>query len=275
MRNRYEHRWLSAAKELRSGTHGRIDCPNCGWGTGTGAAIINHNLKDYSVFCNACKLVEKLPKGLLSLAELKELREAEERSKERLPLWLPHDYTLEIPEVGRQWLYKCGISPSYWQMLRIGWSDYYKRVVLPVYNHEGVLVWYQLRAVYAGQKPKYIQPARSKDCVYTVNNGTKPIAAVVVEDIASAIRINLLRLPFVAYAIMGTSLTPKQLETLISHGTVLTWFDPDKAGEAANKRIRHTLGLWVNTRQIRSHVDPKKLSNQELTLKLLEAMTGD
>lgn len=260
----YHGRWLAAAKALRVGSHDRIDCPRCGWGTGTKAAILNHNVKNYSCYCNACGLVRKQAKGKLSLAEIRQLKELEEQANKPLKLVLPDDYTLDIPAVGRQWLYKCGISPSYWSRLGFGWSEYYQRVVLPVYNHERELVWYQLRAVHEGQKPKYIQPSSAKNCVYTVPRAVKPRVAVVVEDIASATRINLLSLNVSAYAVMGTTLTSKQLEVLCSHDLVLTWFDPDTAGERADKKIRRTLGLWVTTRSIKSDVDPKKLSNFEL-----------
>lgn len=199
------------------------------------------------------------------------MKQLEEVAKRPLKLELPHDYTLDITEIGRQWLYKCGISPSYWTRLGIGWSDYYQRVVLPVYNHERELVWYQLRAVHEGQKPKYIQPSAAKNCVYRAHSTIKPVIAIVVEDIASAMRINMLPITVAAYAIMGTKLTPAQLSTLISHDRVYTWFDPDKAGVEADKKVRRALGLWVNIRSVKSIVDPKKLSNQELTRAILRA----
>ena len=271
MIKQYHERWLAPAKKLGVGRRGRLDCPQCGWGTGTNAAIVNHNPKYYSCYCNACGLVRTFGKGILSLAELRQLRELEEIAKKPLRLELPHDYTLDIPEIGRQWLYKCGLSPSYWQRLGIGWSNYYQRVVLPVYNHERVLVWYQLRAVHEGQKPKYIQPSAGKNCVYTVFKDLKPAIAIVVEDIASAMRINLLPLNVAAYAIMGTSLSAAQLATLSGHQKVYTWFDPDIAGRRADKKVRKTLGLWVDTCSIKSDVDPKKLTNQELTNAILSA----
>lgn len=263
--NQYHSRWLPLAKKLRVGTHSRIDCPQCGWGTGTKAAILNHNIKDYSCYCNACGLVRKQTKGKLSLAEIRQLKEMEEAARKPLKLVLPDDYTLEIPEIGRQWLYKCGLSPSYWARLGIGWSEFYQRVVLPVYNHERELVWYQLRAVHEGQKPKYIQPSAAKNCVYEVPKIPRPTTAVVVEDIASAARINLLPLHIAAYAVMGTSLTPRQLMTITQHQRVYTWFDPDKAGRAADKKVRKALGLWTDVKSINSYADPKKLSNYELT----------
>lgn len=267
--NQYHSRWLDSAKKLRVGTHARIDCPRCGWKTNTNAAIVNHNVKDYSCYCNACGLVRKHPKGKLSLAEIKQLKELESISKVPLKLALPDDYTQEIPEIGRQWLYTCGLSPSVWQRLGIGWSNYYQRVVLPVYNHERVLIWYQLRAVHEGQKPKYIQPSSAKNCVYTIPKYPLPTTAVVVEDIASATRINLLPLHVAAYAVMGTSLTPNQIRTITQHQRVYTWFDPDKAGKKACSKVRKALGLWTDVRRITSDVDPKKLSNTELTRLLI------
>ncbi|CAM0007833.1 DNA primase [Vibrio phage K436] len=266
---RYLPKWLDLAKKLRVGTHSRIDCPRCGWGTNTKAAIINHNMKDYSVVCNACKLVVKESKGRMSLADIRQMKEAAELASVPLKMALPDDCTLELPEVARAWLYKCGISPSYWKQLQIGWSEKYQRVVLPVFNHERVLVWYQLRAVHEGQKPKYIQPKASKDVAYTVHGNKRATTAVVVEDIASAMRLNLLPLNIHAYSIMGTALTPQQLRILSGYQHVLSWFDPDKAGIDACRKIRRALSLWTTVHRIKSTVDPKKLSNQQLTFHIL------
>ena len=264
MRKQYHDKWLAPAKKLGVGKRGRLDCPRCGWGTGTNAAIINHNHKEFSVYCNACKLVRKFPKGKLSLAELKAYREMSERAKESLRLELPHDYTLTIPEIGRRWLYKCGISPSIWPLLGIGWSEYYQRVVLPVYNREAKLIWYQLRAVHEGQLPKYIQPSAAKDCVYTISAAIPSRIAVVVEDIASATRINLTKMNVHAYAMMGTTLTKSQLNTLRQYDYVLVWTDADKAGRDSDRKVRRTLSLWTTTGSIVTEVDPKYLSNEKL-----------
>lgn len=268
----YHDKWLAAAKKLSVGKHSRIDCPRCGWGTGTKAAIINHNSKEFSVYCNACKLVRKFDKGKLSIAEIKAYREMAARAKEQLKLELPHDYTLEIPEIGRQWLYKCGISPSFWALLGIGWSDYYQRVVLPVYNREARLIWYQLRAVHPEQKPKYIQPKAAKNCVYTTQGTIPARVAVVVEDIASATRINLTRMNVNAYSLMGTTMTPAQLNTLRSYDIVLVWTDADKAGRDSDKKIRKTLNLWTSTQSIVTQEDPKYLSNEELAYHVCSAI---
>ena len=255
------------------GTNGRLDCPHCGWGTGTNAAIINHNHKEWSIYCNACKLVRKQPKGKLSLAEIREYKKMNKRAKEKLSLKLPHDYTLEIPPEGRQWLYKCGISPSYWAMLGIGWSQYYQRVVLPVYNRERNLVWYQLRAVHEGQKPKYIQPKAAKNCIYGMCTRATRVA-VIVEDMASSIRINLSPSNVHAFAVMGTTLTPAQLNELRQYDYVIVWTDADRAGRKADKEMRNTLGLWTSTASICTAVDPKYLSNDSIGLEISRAITS-
>lgn len=260
----FHDKWLSAAKKLPIGSHNRLDCPRCGWGTGTRAAIINHNHKEFSVYCNACKLVRKFGKGKLSLEEIKAYREMAARAQETLRLELPHDYTLDVPEVGRRWLYKCGISPSMWRILGIGWSEYYQRIVLPVYNREAKLIWYQLRAVHEGQKPKYIQPRAAKDCVYTSGGLLSARVAVIVEDIASATRINLTKLNVHAYSLMGTTMTASQLNSLRGYDYVVVWTDADKAGRDSDKKIRKTLNLWTATKSLVTQVDPKYLSNDEL-----------
>ena len=55
--------WLEIAKNLPLGQTARCDCPQCGVGTNTNAAIVNHNPKYYSVYCNACDCREYESKG--------------------------------------------------------------------------------------------------------------------------------------------------------------------------------------------------------------------
>lgn len=253
------------------GSRTRIDCPNCGWGTGTAAAILNHNPKDYSCYCNACKWVGFEPKGKLTLKELSALKELNRAAATPCRVALPLDFTLDIPAVGRAWLYTCGISPSRWAALGIGWSERTQRVVLPVYNKQKQLVWLQQRAVHEGQKPKYLQPMQAKNVTYTNFNPSIAKVAVIVEDIASAMRVNDIPILCDGHAVMGTSLSQTQLAVLIQYDLVLVWFDPDKPGQQASKVAMRKLGLWVTTKGVYSKVDPKRLSNVEIIQLLLKA----
>ncbi len=262
---------MSLAKKQRVGSRTRLDCPNCGWGTNTKAAIVNHNPKYYSIYCNACNLLETESKGNLTLKELSELKQMNAEAYTPCKVQLPLDFTFEIPYEGRQWLYQTGLSPTRWQALGIGWSDTTKRVILPVYNKEMKLVWLQQRAVFLGQKPKYIQPKQAKEVTYTNFNPSIARVAVIVEDIASAMRINEIPILCDGHSIMGTSLSLPQINVLCQYWKVLVWFDPDKPGQTAAKKAIKKLSLWTDVGKIYSTVDPKKLCNTDIINLILQA----
>lgn len=260
--------WLTIAQNLPVGHNQRIDCPNCGVGTNTNAAIVNHNPKYYSCYCNACGPVDYEPKGELSLAERKHIQELNEAaanmpSKE---IKLPEDTTYEHTEFSREakmWLYKAGLTPTLWRKYRIGYSPKLGRVVLPVNNSNGKLIWYQLRAVYAGQVPKYTQPSAERTHVYFAGKGRRR-GAVVVEDVMSAIRVHEAQETYTAVSLLGTKITSSQSNYLSEFEEVVTWLDGDKAGTTGARNVRKVVGLLTECRNIRSTNDPKCYSNKEI-----------
>lgn len=260
--------WLTIAQNLPVGHNKRIDCPSCGVGTNTYAAIVNHNPKYYSCYCNACGPVDYEPKGELSLAERKHIQELNEAaanmpSKE---IKLPEDTTYEHTEFSREarmWLYKAGLTPSLWRKYNIGYSKRLGRVVLPVTDDKGTLVWYQLRAVYTGQKPKYMQPSAPRDHVLFKGQGTRD-KAVVVEDVMSAIRTHEAQSTYTAISLLGTKITSSQSNVLSQFQEVVTWLDGDKAGIVGARNVRKVVGLLTECRNIRTAEDPKCYSNKEI-----------
>jgi len=259
--------WLTIAQNLPVGHTTRIDCPNCGVGTNTYAAIVNHNHKYYSCYCNACGPVDYETKGELSLAELKHIQELNEAAAHMPPkeIKLPEDTTYDETEFSREarlWLYKAGLSPTMWRKYRIGYSPKLARVVLPVYDNEK-LIWFQLRAVYKEQKPKYIQPSAPRDHVIFQGKGNRS-KAVVVEDIMSAIRVHEAQNEYTAFSLLGTKLTSNQSNILGTFSEVVTWLDGDRAGIAGARNIRKVLSLLTDCRNIRTNKDPKCYPNSEI-----------
>ena len=254
--------WIEIAEQLPTGHKTRGNCPTeCGSG---GTLIINHNTKGYSAHCFRCDFNSFEGKGKQSLAELARIRELNEQASEvKLTLELPDDYTTDIPLHGRLWLYKGGLTESVWKQHHIGYSASLDRVILPVYNTSGSLIWYQCRALLEGQKPKYIQPARDRSTImfHVGCSGENLQRVVIVEDILSAIRVGK-HLPTVS--LLGTKITTSQATTLADYGRVTTWLDPDKAGRAGAYAIRKTLGLITEVENIVTDKDPKELSDQQI-----------
>ncbi len=257
--------WIAIAKALPTGQKTRTDCPNCGAGTNTNAAIVNHNIKYYSLYCNACGHNPVEQKGIQTLEELARIEELNtEASKSSFlqdgKIILPKDITDDIPIEGRLWLYQGGISPTTWKKYGIKYSPSLQRVILPVESNNEV-VWFQGRAIHKGQKPKYLQPSHDKgDTLFAVQDRQSE-TAVITEDILSAIRVGKC---VDAFSILGTKISTGQAFKLSKYKKVYTWLDNDKAGKEGAYNIRRALHLLTDVGNITSDVDPKNLSNKEI-----------
>ena len=124
----------------------------------------------------------------------------------------------------------------------------------------GELVYWQGRAVFDGQKPKYINPEVNKSNVlFKIHYSFDAI--VITEYILSCIRIS----KFMSAATpIGTKLSTPQAVQLAMYKHVLIWLDPDKAGRAATYSMGKTLGLLTNVVKLRSKLDPKLLTNTQI-----------
>ena len=267
--------WLEIAKNLPIGQTARAECIMCGLGTGAHAAIINHNIKYYSIYCYACGPVGWEGKGTMNLAERKRLKDIDDdaiRSTRTRTISLPKDTIFTHTEFSREartWLFKGGLTPTIWKKYRIGYSPRLERVVLPIYGDNNQLIWYQLRAIHKEQKPKYIQPSADKSSIiYTAGVSGNCKRTVIVEDIMSAIRVGEAgaRLPteqsFSATSFLGTKISTAQATITSSYDRCTIWLDADKAGREGAKAIKRTLSMLCTVDQVRSDEDPKSYSNK-------------
>jgi hypothetical protein len=263
--------WLEIAKNLPQGQHTRSDCPVCGEGTNTNAAIVNHNAKYYSIFCNACDHKDYESKGVVSLEERKRINDLNEEALRvvHTDIELPKDTTYEPEEFSREarmWLFKGGLTPTVWKKYGIGYSKRLERVVLPVYSISGSLIWYQCRAILEGQKPKYVQPARDKGNIYYASKGAdtgKPV--IVVEDILSYIRVTeATGEQYATFTPLGTKLSSGQANALSEYEGIITWLDNDRAGQTGARRMAQTMSLVNTVRNVRTEEDPKHYSTKQI-----------
>lgn len=258
--------WLDLAKTLPLGHKLRSDCPECGLDTNTNAAIINHNLQGYSLYCNACGYNPFSPKGKQTLAELAELRKLNEeaqRHAQSRTIELPEDTTYNLSDFsneGRHWLFKAGITPRIINKYSIGYSKKLRRVILPVYGNG--LIWFQNRAVFEGQKPKYLQPNIAKNAIFNVGLINRNSTVIIVEDILSAIRVT--EAGYVAVSILGTKLSDWQIHRITNAKRVITWLDGDRAGRKGAASIRKTLSMLMEVGNIVTEKDPKCYSDQQI-----------
>ncbi len=260
--------WLEIAKQLPLGHKTRTDCPKCGEGTNTNAMMVSHSLKSYNGFCFACDHKPFEMKGKQTLEELKELKRINNESLQRTDakrIELPDDFTRDIPLEGRLWLYSNGITNRLSRQYNIGYSERLRRVVLPVYDSKGTLIWFQCRALLTGQKPKYLQPSGDKSSMVfqSKQTSTTPTTSevVIVEDIMSAIRVGEV---YNTVSLLGTKADTAQINFLSKFDKVITWLDSDKAGKRGSAAIRQSLSILTETRDIRTRSDPKQYSRNQI-----------
>lgn len=255
--------WLEEAKNLPLGHKTRLE-HNCGSGR---TLIVNHNLQGYSAYCFRCGEQEFEGKGKQSLQELTRIRELNAQAAQEITsVELPEDLTGDIPLAGRIWLYKAGLTPSTWNEYGIRYSPSMERVYLPVCK-DGKPIWFQARAIHAGQTPKYLQPSADRSTVLFESAPIHPTKGVVVltEDIVSAIRVGEVA---PAISLLGTKITTAQAGYISKYDRVVIWLDSDKAGRVGAANIGRTLSLLTETTNICTTDDPKLLTKQQITEQL-------
>lgn len=252
--------WLEIAKELPHGSKTRY-AHDCSTHTD---AIINTSNDGYSLHCFKCGEHVFVYRGQSTLAELDRVSKLNEQAKETLLLVLPKDFTPTIPTQYAIWLYKAGISRDVARSCNIGWSPSLHRIVIPIYNPDGKLVYWQARAVLKGQRPKYINPPADKSSLlYTRIPLSNPSRRriVITEDILSCIRVGK-HIP--CASILGTGVSDGQCLRLGSFRRVSVWLDPDSAGQRGTLKCCRKLRLHTEADSIHSKVDPKCLSDREI-----------
>lgn len=254
--------WQEIARRLPNGGSTRIQ--HCG---SDRSLKLNRQGNKVSAYCFRCGLSE-FQYEQATLADMVARREAEAAILQQRTPTLPSDYTQNIPQAGRLWLYKASITEDTWRAHSMGWSPKLSRVIIPVYSG-GTFKGCIMRAVEKDHKPKYISNyAGGSTYVVGTLNGDGQL--VVVEDALSAIRI-------AKYTQSMATLTTQipitaLLSSIIATGAkqILCWFDGDRAGKHAWERLHKSIAMlpYVEVHKISTSKDPKAYSNREILLAL-------
>ena len=245
--------WLTEAKNRPLNGKTDIECPeNCGSGT---KLSVNHSIGSYWCNCYRCGFTDSEPVDYNNLKSISALRELNNNAvDEVLPLTLPEDFTNDIPVRGRIWLHKCGLLVSEWEKYNIGFSPRLQRVILPVYDKNKNLIWYQCRAIHIGQQPKYIQPSANRNNVAFYSSFEDSKRIVLTEDIMSAIIVGRVAK---ACSLLGTKLPDGISSDIINYDLVTTWLDSDRAGTTGAYNIKKKLSCVTSVNNICTKDDPK------------------
>lgn len=184
---------------------------------------------------------------------------------------LPTDVTTkysEMPPEVAMYLNSNGITEFMCHYYDIGWSESAGGLVFPVHNelgHDG----FQVK--YFGRKQRYTTVHRGRRELMFSHLCSHHDVVVVVEDLLSAIRVNEAT-PFDAFALLGSELNDHGLAQLVKHHQeFIVWLDNDNdivVGKA--KALFNRLSLFGSVRLVKDQVEPKDLSDIEITNKLIK-----
>lgn len=192
------------------------------------------------------------------------------------------DDVTQWPDAAVQWLLKAGISMKAARRdIRITWNTKLARLVIPVYDSDGDMVWYNARS-FDPNRPKYLSPKKDKgNLVYApeqkrVSYYAVPSHALILhEDMLSAWKVA--SNGYKAWSILGTKLTNPVLNRILDEepSSVITWLDPDEAGQTNARTIRQRLEVYgVKTANVVSTMDPKNHDRDEINQFLKGAING-
>lgn len=175
------------------------------------------------------------------------------------------------PPEARKWVYSVNLDVQDVMALQMVFCPILKRVVVPI----GIQGYYQARAVYAGQSPKWLSSSTAPVPHYSFFGGRGDLVScvVVVEDHISAYLINKFT-GSATFALLGTKLSESALLTLLNSGfkNYLVWLDDDPAGMKASHKISNRISCYCDVRAIKAG-SPKNMSArgvEEVILRRIE-----
>ena len=266
-----DDKYFSTDMQQHRGYRFEHDCP-----TGAGRdrpLVVTRIATGWKWFCHRCgekgiKWAKGLsPKEWLKFNKAREVAENNVVSK----VALPHGMTQHIPATGLAWLYKYHLEDTDIDRFNIGYSNTLNRVVLPVYDSNGELVYYQARNLgeVTEKSPKYmnVKARHRKDIYFTVDQQGDGEMVVVVEDILSAIRVGNQEC---CYGLLNAYI-PDDLIFMLAkvYPETILWLDPDK-WDRMLKRTRRFRSLGLNVKMVRVNQDPKYYTDEEIGEILME-----
>jgi len=182
---------------------------------------------------------------------------------------LPDDLIVnDLPPHAAVWLGKYGVTQAEREHYQIGWSASLGRVVLPVFNKDGMLVAYQTRKVMPHDDgPKYLT-ARRPDVKHpmflgTINNPSSTV--VLTEDILSAIIVGR---EANAVSLLGVYLSDANVYDLLSMGFkrfVIILDDDNPAVKQEQRKLQRKLCQFGEVKLITGHAtDPKEWTRAQV-----------
>lgn len=250
-------------------------CPFCGPVSSKGF-VVTRTHKGYIMWCHRCHKKSFEASALPSFATCLSLyrsrnvpRDTSTTSKVNR-VELPRDIVYTLPVICQIWLSKYSVTQEEVAAYKFGWSQSLQRLILPVYDSKGTLIYWQGRyfGTNANQR-KYLNISMKRKDVWFDTQNVDPIdtsstfSTVVVEDIISAIAVR--RSGSRAIALLGSYLGDDLILAVLSEGRqVVVWLDPDKMRESI-KSSRRLRALGVKAKSVLNcKTDPKLVTPKQM-----------
>jgi DNA primase len=158
-------------------------------------------------------------------------------------------------------LHKYEITQEEIKIFQFGWSPSYKRLILPVFNPKGELIYWQGRTFLPVTKdnPKYlnIRQSGAKNIYFQRTCPDNPTTICIVEDILSAIKVGRV---CNSLALLGSYLPSALIKILSTYDRVYLWLDADKYKTSIRAMQIFTQMLGKPVIPVKTFLDPKALS---------------
>lgn len=202
----------------------------------------------------------------ITMKWLKSLRVPSKKDSRKLKL--PIDYTIDLPAPALAYCYSRGLTSTDIAKYKIGYSLYYHRLVIPIYNGKELIFWEgrNLGEV-TRDNPKYIKrKVKSWDrVIFEAGPEGGTYRVVITEDIISAINVGRTT---DCKAVLSTHIDDQFVFDLSkSYKEIFIWLDPDKRAKMIGLVFKYR-AYGINFKRIESDKDPKWYSDSEIKEKI-------
>jgi hypothetical protein len=239
----------------------------------TPAMAVTRDTGGWKWFCHRCKesgfIGDTYNSPLDTTKKITTLGKEVDNSQSNIIPSFPPDFTpminhngctnVNVPFEAYSWLWKYGLKDEDLFEFGFGWSQKYKRVILPIFTRGnfGTLLGWVGRNVLDKEKAKYyIQKPKKSDRIYFTLEGSADDddKVILVEDCLSAIKLNKY-LNVKTIALLTTSIDNNLINKLKGN-KVFVWLDSDVLSQsvAMVSRLRQ---LGVSAYHIYTTNDPK------------------
>jgi hypothetical protein len=179
--------------------------------------------------------------------------------EEQRELTLPDDFTLDIPPREYLWLQKW-ITTDEISENKIGYSPSMQRIIFPIYDGEGEVLYWQARTLEG--TPKWLNKKTTARNVFFASGDITNKKVCLVEAILSAIKVGR---HCYAIALLG-SYVPTEINTVLNQAgeEVYIWLDKDKQATTVRETRRLALVTGKRITPVLTNKKPRDYKDIEI-----------